>query len=427
MFNSTNAQKFKIWRKRLLNSRFFTISCLLHLVIVVLLGGTVLFNKYVEPPDFTAGDGGGFIQAGEQSNTPPPPTPTDVQPTVQIQTPQNTSSIETIVSSAPSEAAFTMPTIVAPTINPNATELSTPMSVPSTPTGAQGMSREQLSGIAGFSNSWAKGGQGGFGTSVKNREFEFTAYLAKYSGGDWASTVRIANGKIVAGSLPNLLYTMQKFSKDKIKANPQAEPLDLASEVIFAKKPPFIFFTGHRDFTLTPKEVENLQKYIRLGGCIWGDSSLPGQRSRFDIAFRREMRRVVPDVDKDFEKLPDNHPIFTKNLYYPEIRGIPPGLNYYKEPIYALMYFGQIAILYTPNDYGDMWQFGLNDQWKFETGRTEGGQYVAMNAALWDRRETYFRNINEEAVKATYQFGTNIVIHLLTRWEDMTRSVPKSL
>ena len=66
--------------------------------------------------------------------------------------------------------------------------------------------------------------------------------------------------------------------------------------VIFNKKPPFIFFTGHRDFHLTDKEVTNLRNYIIVGGCVWGDSSLAGHRSRFDIAFRREMLECVEAV-----------------------------------------------------------------------------------------------------------------------------------
>ena len=34
-----------------------------------------------------------------------------------------------------------------------------------------------------------------------------------------------------------------------------------------------------------------------MGGAIWGDNALPGWGSRFDVAFRREMKRVVPDIE----------------------------------------------------------------------------------------------------------------------------------
>jgi hypothetical protein len=201
------------------------------------------------------------------------------------------------------------------------------------------------------------------------------------------------------------------------------QAIRLDSDEIFKVKPPFIFMTGTRDFKLTDKEVENLQKYVRMGGCIWGDSSVPGLRSRFDIAFRREMKRVIPDVDKDFEPLPPNHPIFTQG-YFAEVKEVPPGLNFYKDPVQALKIYGEIAILYTSNDYGDMWQIGLNEQGQIDTRRNVQGQYVAINDVIFSNRTVYIRNITPEALATTFRFGTNVVIHLLTRWEDKVRTAP---
>ncbi|MEI9895410.1 MAG: DUF4159 domain-containing protein [Chthoniobacter sp.] len=184
-------------------------------------------------------------------------------------------------------------------------------------------------------------------------------------------------------------------------------------------------FTGHRDFKLTDKEVENLGEYLRRGGCIWGDSSLPGQRSRFDIAFRREMLRLVPDPNQPWKELPASHPIFT-HAWYTEIKAVAPGLNYYDEPIYALMgYGGEIAVLYTANDYGDMWQFGIDEKGDIDLSRDEKKRMVAVNEEMWYRRNLYYRNIEPKALFDTYKFGTNIIIHLLTRWEEKLRNVPQ--
>ena len=130
------------------------------------------------------------------------------------------------------------------------------------PTNMNGLSAEMASRIASFTSGWAKGGTAAMGRPLKSREFVFTAYLAKYQGGDWDSTVRIEDGRIWAGSLPNLLYIITKLSKRKSTAEPQVEPLGLASDEIFVKKPPFIWFTGHRDFTLTDKEVEKSRPNI---------------------------------------------------------------------------------------------------------------------------------------------------------------------
>ena len=71
-----------------------------------------------------------------------------------------------------------------------------------------------------------------------------------------------------------------------------------------------------------------------------------------------------------------------------------------------------------------MWQIGLDDRGQIDL-RNIGAPswaWVAMNRTLWTARETYTRNLKVDSLLPTYKFGTNIVIHLLTRWEFKTRS-----
>ncbi len=403
------------------NSRDFTISFILHAILVAVFGTTVLFQAVQEPPDFE-GESGGFVGGEEASPTAPvTPQQTPQQPNITVTAAPTSSTLNTITTIAPSAVNFTMaPTIispVSPTVAPSAAQMAAPK-----PGGisSDGLSGAQASAIKAFTGGWGKGS--GSGTGTRNREFEFTAYIGQYTGGNWNSTVQVANGKIWNGSLPNLLSFMSSWSKNKVKTNyKNVKAIKLESDELFSVKPPFIFLTGTKDFRLSPKEVENLQKYVRLGGAIWGDSSVPGRNSRFDIAFRREMKRVIPDVDKDWEVIPPNHPIYTQ-AYFPEIKEIPPGLNYYSEPIYCLKIYGEIAIIYTANDYGDMWQIGLTDQGQVDLRQNERGQPVAIRREIWDNRDVYLRNIAPAPLTLTYKFGTNVVIHLLTRWENKTRT-----
>jgi len=400
------------------NSRDFTISFVLHLILIAIFGTSVLFQAVQEPPDFE-GQTGGFVAETEEAATPPQTQQQTLEtPNITVSASSSSSAITAITTMAPSAVNFTMAQMV---VNP--TQLTAPttsaMAAPR-PSSGSGLSGAEASAIKGFTGGWGKRPGGGGGN--RSREFEFIAYLGQYDGGNWNSTVRIVDNKIETGSLPNLLYFMSDRSKNKVKTNySNVKAIKLDSDEIFAVKPPFIFLTGTRDFRLTEKEVENLRKYVRLGGAIWGDSSVPGLNSRFDIAFRREMKRVIPDVDKDWEALPDNHPIFTQ-AYFPEVKTVPPGLNFYREPIYALKIYGEIAIIYTPNDYGDMWQFGLNQQGQIDMRQNAQGSYVAINKLIWDNRETYIRNLTPESLAETYKFGTNVVIHLLTRWEAKTRT-----
>lgn len=403
------------------NSRDFTISFVLHVILIAIFGGTVLFQAVQEPPDFE-GESGGFVGSTEAAAQPPAAAQQVPQtPNITVSaTPVASTTVNAITSIAPSPINFSMAQMVVTPMQatpPSATQMAAPQASTVSP---EGLTGAQAAAIKSFTGGWGKGS--GSGTGTRSREFEFVAYLGQYAGGNWNSTVRMINDKIETGSLPNLLYFMSSWSKNKVKTNyKNVKVIHLDSDEIFALKPPFIYLTGTRDFKLSEKEVENLQKYVRLGGAIWGDSSLPGRYSRFDIAFRREMKRVIPDVDKDWETLPPNHPIFTQT-YFSEVKDVPPGLNFYREPIYALKIYGEIAILYTANDYGDMWQVGINDQGQIDLRTDARGSHVAINDVIWNNRETYMRNITPESLLATYKFGTNIVVHLLTRWESKTRT-----
>lgn len=415
----------------LASAQSFTYSTILHAILVLMLGGTVLFQASQKPPDFTA-EAGGLVADSTAVAEPPPDQPT-VQASELAPSTPNISNVAT----APSDlAALTTTNLSTAKFAMSSSAIAMPamksniVSAPKAPavnSAAKGLSKDIAGKIANFTAGWAKGGTASFSQPLKSREFEFTAYLGKYAGGNWDSTVKLENGVITKGSLPNLLYVITKLSKKKIHAEPQPVPLDLSSSEIFDKKPPFIWLTGHKDFKLTDKEVEVLGEYLRRGGCIWGDSSVPGQRSRFDIAFRREMLRLVPDPNQPWKPLPVNHPIFTQ-AYYNEIRGVAPGINFYDEPIYTLEgYGGEIAVIYTANDYGDMWQFGIDEKGEFDMSRNEKRELVAIDEAMWHRRNLYFRNIEAKAVFDTYKFGTNIIIHLLTRWEDKIRNVPRGM
>jgi hypothetical protein len=414
------------------NSRFFTISFVLHVLLIVIFGGTVLFEVMQEPPDFEGGEGG-FLTGGEEVAA--PPSAAQVQPqettfTVTAPAVQNT-TVAAITTTGQNPLNFSMDAVITPSAIVKPTTTATAAAAPVSAAGAAGMSAAVAGQIREFTGGWGKGT--GSGTGTRQREFEFTAFIAKYSGGNWDSVFRVRDN-IPQGALPNLLEFMSKESRDKIKTNyNKVEPIVLDSDKIFAVKPPFIFMTGSRDFRLTDKEVENLQKYIRLGGAVWGDSSVPGRGSPFDIAFRREMRRVMPDKDKDFEELSPNDPMFRRAPYFPEIKQQPPGLNYYDEPVYVMRYFGEIAIIYTANDYGDVWEFGIKQkgprEWEINNDRNERGERIALNWDLYVNNGLYIHNVNPvppiQGLLDSYKFGTNMVIHLLTRWEDKLRSAPR--
>lgn len=399
---------------RLARSRDFSISLILHLVLVVCFGSRILFETIQEPPEMTTG--GEQLYSPRASTTPPvsPDLPQPLVPKIFSLPVPATIPPSQIVTTSPQNLEQPSP-LLPDSLLPPAPEIPSVKSPP--PTG--GLSREELTAIQEFRRDWVAKSPGN-----KPQEYHFTAYIGQYSGGNWNSTIRIENNAIEKGSLPNLLYFMSTSSSDKVKTNyKNVRAIRLDSDELFSAKPPFLFLTGTRDFRLSDKEVENLRKYVRLGGAIWGDSSVPGRNSRFDIAFRREMQRVLPDVDKKWETLPSNHPLF-REAFFPEIHQVPAGLNFYREPVQVLKIAGQIAVIYTANDYGNMWQVGLDRKGKIDLGKNERGVFVATDPGIWNENNVYLRNLSPSSLLDSYKFGTNVVIHLLNRWEDAANRAP---
>lgn len=404
------------FRDRLEQSRFVTVSLTLHAILLLVLATVVA----VDPPKELAG----FIAPERFVDAAPAPAPRprpESQPEITLPSPHLQRP------AAPQGGVVENPLPVIPRLDgPGAIVVGLPGPVQPVPQGPVGpgpepgpsdskLSRGELKAIGDFT----KYRVGPAGSS--NPTFEFTAYIGRYRG-NWDSTVQVSNGEITAGSLPNLLYVTSRWSKERIRTNERAvKAIPLDSAEIFETRPPFIFLTGTRDFTLTAAEVENLRNYLRLGGAIWGDSSVPGRRSAFDHAFRREMKRVLGE-NTPIEALPDDHPVLAKG-YFPKVRSLPPGINHYRDPVQVMRFGGEIAVIHTTNDYGDMWQIGLDKDGRIDLSRNERGQYVAMNANLWDNRGVYIRNVTQPAVEDAYKFGINMIFHLLTRWESRTANL----
>ncbi len=374
---------------------FFTISLFLHVVLIVTLGGTVVFERIEQAKSI------------EVKGSPA------ILPGVLIPTGEQTEFDLDILS----------------TVNLQDSELSLPVDIPriNQPDAAE-LPQTAATGHGGGTDSTSSDDDRQEESSAiivqRQRLFDFTAFLGKYANGNWDATVTVRDERIRKGSLTNLAYTVRQWSGDQIDANLNPVILDLSNETaILAAKPPFIFFNGHRDFELTPMEVRTLQRYIRLGGVIWGDSQVAGRGSAFDVAFRREMLKVIGDEQARFEPLPASHPIF-KGGYWLDVTEVVPGMNYVAEPIEVLRVMEAIAVLYTPNNYCDMWQIGLKADGSYELGQDQEGNYVAMNAQMYELRDVYFRNIEPEAVADSLKFGTNIVLYLLSQWESRSSATP---
>jgi len=258
-----------------------------------------------------------------------------------------------------------------------------------------------------------------------NAKGTFVVFVASYADGDWACNTQLdQDGNIVAGSIPDLMAKIKEWSRGEIKGEVVPKPLNIGGPDLMEKRPPFIFFTGHKDFKLTDQEIHNLRDYLEVGGAIWGDNALAGAGSRFDVAFKREMKRVVPDKDKNFVPYSLSDDIFNSGPH--PVTEVPPGMNYYAELPEHLDIRGELAILYTPNDYSDIMFMRIlpGDKEQQLPYRNMPPKTLYTDTDFWYRQHIFYRNFNLPNSLAVHRLGMSIITYFLIRFDDKLLLTP---
>lgn len=404
-------QNLRQWTDRLSRSGYFMGALLLHLVVFMMVATWVIFPAFKPPVD-------DFTKTYLPPPSPPPPPPPQNQQAVQVPT-HAVAPPTPLITSPTATPTFTVPMPVFDQAStPDAVTAKMTQKV-STPTN-NNISNVRLAKIMETEKAWGRdsGNIRNSNGDPHNVVAKFPVYLASYANGDWGCNVGFVDGKIATGSLPNLVAKVNEWSHGNITGQVEPQPLQIGGSDLLAKRPPFIFFTGHKDFVLTDQEIQNLRDYLQVGGAIWGDNALAGQGSRFDVAFRREMKRVIPDADKNFEEVPLTDDIFTKSWF--PITKLPSGMNYYEESILRINIDGKLAILYTPNDYSDMMTMHILPGDKVPGSwmhlKTDISPLVTYEI-FWKNGGIFFRNYDLEHCLACDQLGMNILGFLLVRFD----------
>ena len=402
-------EKKKPLMERFSRMQYFIAAVLLHVVVFIMVATLVIFPAFNPPKDE-------FQKSFLPPSTPPPPPP---QQTETVQVPTHTV--------APITPTITTPN-ATPTFNvplPDFTHEATPDNVvqkmqQQVKAPSKGIPSLRLAKIMETEKMWGRTLENiqDSNNDPRNVVATFPVYVAKLADDDWYCNLHIVDNKIDTGSIPNLVAKIVEWSHNNIKAVVVPEPLEIAGPDLMAKRPPFIFFTGHMDFVLTDQEIANLRDYLQVGGAIWGDSALAGRGSRFDVAFRREMKRVVPDPDKNFEPVSMDDPLYTKSWY--SIIKVPTGMNYYNEPLEHLDIDGKLAILYTPNDYSDMMDMRIlpGDTEQHLPERHDPPHTLATELQFWDHRNIFYRNFEIQSCLDVQKMGINIVGYMLVRFDN---------
>jgi hypothetical protein len=382
-------------------SLFFFLALLFHLVLFLMVATLIIFQA---PPQEKAPFEQTYVPP---ANLPPPPPQTS---------PQTVAVSPTAVPVTPATITTT-----SATVDPNMTQNM----VRNVPPQTSGLT-SRLAAIRTTVSSWRSADNiRNAGGDVHNLVAKFPVYLAQYADGDWNCNNFFPDPKdrsaLESGCLPNLVHEVTEWSTKSL-TGATIKSIAIDSPDLISAPPPFIFFTGHKDFHLTDAEIANLRKYLQNGGAVWGDSAFSGDGSRFDVAFHREMKKVLPDPDIAFQDLPMDHEIFTKSWF--PIDKIPTGMNYRQDPVQIVNLDGKLAIIYTPDDYSDMMTLALapgHDEsqanyngfgdWRPEHPLFTPGNFVAHSA-------TFYRNYAPAPAMAVYKLSMNILAHLLIRFDN---------
>lgn len=406
------------WLQRLLNSRYFLYALLVHAAILAILGGSVIMKAVLPPDVFDSVDDRLLIAPA----TPPVPPQPKKNTTAEATTDKATEAASAAVATADTSKSTKLSTIAVAratgnpmTATPGAT-VRFPQMSDRVDTGLGEVLRvaeqRRIGRVYDFQKGWGVTGSG------RTTKATFTCYLASYLDGDWNCNPT---------ALENMLIQIVRWSSDRIQASVQPKAISVGSEEIFKIKPPFIFLTGHKDFHFTEEEVKNVREYLLVGGAIWADNSLPGRHSRFDEAFRREMKRVLPD--RDWEVVPKNHEVF--NTYF-HIRDIPKGMNGYQESVEQIKISDEMAVIYTLNAYSDLWETSLNEDNKIDhdlyLDEDTGSTYYKFGPHYGNYLTGFlYRNVHDQSIVEANQLAINITVHLLTRYQDKFLMIGKNI
>ena len=192
----------------------------------------------------------------------------------------------------------------------------------------------------------------------------FSLAQLKYSGGgDWYADET---------SIQNLLAGLKERTTLHI-AHSERVVVSAADEQLFNQ--PFLFITGHGNIKFTPLEVERLRAYLLGGGFLWADDDYG-----MDSAFRRELRRIMPE--DSLVDLPFDHEIYRS--FYKLEGGCPKVHEHDDKPAEGLGLYhnGRLVCFYTyETDIGD----GIEDPTMHNDppAKREEAMKMAVNVVMY--------------------------------------------
>jgi len=119
---------------------------------------------------------------------------------------------------------------------------------------------------------------------------------------------------------------------------------------------PMVYLVGHDGFAFSDTQVSNLRNYLLGGGVLLAESCC-GRRA-FDLAFRREIKRVLPEYR--LQGLPGDHPVYRMDFKINEVSLSPLARKYFPDLhrpwLEGIEIQGRWAVLYSQLALANGWE-----------------------------------------------------------------------
>lgn len=174
---------------------------------------------------------------------------------------------------------------------------------------------------------------------------------------------------------PSAVHNLLKHARDNSTLEVKFKRQEVELTDPQAATYPILYMTGHHEFHWNDEEVARLQRYLTAGGLLVADACCG--RVSFDVAFRREMAKVLPD--SELTRLPGDHPLYHCHNDINEVEYTPRVREDYgpfdTPELEGITIDGRLAVVYSKFDLGNGWEqfphaysYGVKDDYALDIG-----------------------------------------------------------
>jgi len=155
---------------------------------------------------------------------------------------------------------------------------------------------------------------------------------------------------------PSAVHNLLKFARDNSTLEVKFKRANVSVKDEKATRYPLWYITGHRSFNWSEEEVTRVRKYLKAGGVLFADACCG--RMAFDIAFRREIKKVFSG--NDLEPIPTNHPFYhchydiSRVSYTPRVKEDFGQIDSPK--LEGISIDSRLVVVYSKFDLGNGWE-----------------------------------------------------------------------